>query len=411
MDPFSWCPEGGVPLNTLILLGIVALLAFIAPFFAKKLKLPIVVGEILFGVIVGIAIKLLSYADVNIDLSDHTVDVLSTLGFIMLMFMIGLENDFGDLKTLRRSEKIGTGLVIISSFLISLLAVFIMGLPMIVGLILGGVSVAVVIPVLKEMGLRNTRFGFRIMLLAQIADVVAIILISLVAASIAGWVALIYMIIIPIFFLMAFWIMDSLIWHRPRFMSKIFNPTDDSEMGVRAALAIMLIFYGLATFIGLEAILGAFLCGILFSAIFKEREVIIKKLMPIGFGFLIPIFFITQGLEVNIMEIAHPYSLFLILIFTLITVFSKVIPLMLARYFKHTWSDMSGSMLLGANLSVIVAGVRLGEEAGLLDEHLSSVLILYGVISCILFPTLFRKLQKRYMEDMLQNRDEDTEEI
>lgn len=396
-------------MNSLLLLGIVALLAFFAPFFAKRLKLPLVVGEILFGVIVGTIIHSLTYVGVNIDLTDGTVDVLSTLGFIMLMFMIGLENDFEDLRTLDRRDKLGTLLIISASFLLSMLPVILLGLPIIIGMIFGGVSVAVVMPVLKEMGLRNTRFGFRIMLIAQVADVAAIFLISLTAASITGTVALLEMIIIPVFFLLVFWIMDMLIWYRPHFMSKVFNPSDQSELGVRAALALMLIFYGLALFIGLEAILGAFLCGILFSAIFKERGGMMKKLMPVGFGFLIPIFFITQGLEISVLDLFNPYSIILLVIFTLITILSKAIPLLLSRYFKHDWSDISGAMLLGTNLSIVIAGVRLGEEAGMIDEGLASVLIIYGVASCILFPAIFRKLHRKYLSRYMENKEDDEE--
>lgn len=381
-----------------LVLALVAILAFQAPFFSKALKLPIVVGEILFGVVVGTIIALLGGFGLEISLTSDVLEVLSTLGFIMLMFMIGMENDLEKLKGLSRKEKWVTLLVITANFLIAVVPVVVFGLPIIVGLILGGVSIAVVLPVLKEMGLNKTGFGFKVMLLAQLADIAAIILISIFTASLNGWVAILEIMAIPFVFMILFWIMDMLIWYRPKVISRILNPNDQSELGVRSMLAIILIFYGLAFFIGMEAILGAFFAGMLFSAIFKERGAMMEKFMPLGFGFLIPIFFIYQGFEISFLSLIDPYAIGLLVIFTSVAILSKAIPLLVSRFFSHKWSDIGGALLLGTNLSVVVAGVNMGKRAGVLDDDVAAVLIMYGVISCILFPMLFKKIYKRYLE-------------
>lgn len=381
-----------------LVLALVAILAFQAPFFAKALKLPIVVGEILFGVVVGTIIALLGEFGLEITLTSDVLEVLSTLGFIMLMFMIGMENDLEELKGLSRKEKWATLLILIANFLIAVIPVIIFGLPIIVGLILGGVSIAVVLPVLKEMGLNKTGFGFKILLLAQLADIAAIILISIFTASLSGWVAIIEIMAIPFVFMILFWIMDMLIWYKPKVISRILNPNDQSELGVRSMLALVLIFYGLAFFIGMEAILGAFFAGMLFSAIFKERGAMMEKFMPLGFGFLIPIFFIYQGFEISFLSLIDPYAIGLLVAFTTVAILSKVVPLVVSRFFSHKWSGLGGAILLGTNLSVVVAGVNMGKKAGVLDDDVAAVLIMYGVISCILFPMLFKKIYKRYLE-------------
>jgi Kef-type K+ transport system membrane component KefB len=203
---------------------------------------------------------------------------------------------------------------------------------------------------------------------------------------------------IPLLFMIVFWIMDMLIWYRPKVISRILNPNDQSELGVRSMLAIILIFYGLAFFIGMEAILGAFFAGMLFSAIFKERGAMMEKFMPLGFGFLIPIFFIYQGFEISFLSLFDPYAIGLLIAFTAVAVISKVVPLIISRYFTHKWSDLGGAVLLGTNLSVVVAGVNMGKRAGVLEDDVAAVLILYGVISCILFPVIFKKIYKKYLE-------------
>ena len=322
-------------INPFLVLALVAILAFEAPFFAKKLNLPIVVGEILFGVIVGTLIAFLSFFGLEISLTSDVLEVLSTLGFVMLMFIIGMENDLEELRNLSQRERFAMMLILSANFMIAVAATTIFGLPIIVGLILGGVSVAVVLPVLKEMRLHRTGFGFKIMLLAQLADVIAILLISFFTASEGGWLPVLEVLLLPIVFLLLFWIMDLLIWYKPKLISQIMNPNDQSELGIRMTLAIVLIFYGLALFIGMEAIIGAFFCGMLFSTIFKERGAMMEKFMPLGFGFLIPIFFIYQGFEISFTDLANPYTLGILLIMTVIAIISKAIPLLLSRYFKH----------------------------------------------------------------------------
>ncbi|MGA1872234.1 MAG: cation:proton antiporter [Thermoplasmatota archaeon] len=390
-------------LDPFLVLTLVAILAFEAPFFAKALKLPLVVGEILFGVIVGTIIHILGEVGLNISLTSDVLEVLSTLGFVMLMFMIGMENDLEELKSLKRREKWSILLILTANFLIAVVPVVIFGLPIFIGMILGGVSIAVVLPVLSEMNLNRTGFGFKILLIAQLADIIAIILISVTTASLNGWLALLEILVIPLVFMALFWVMDLLIWYKPRVISRILNPNDQSELGVRSMLAIVLIFYGLAFFIGMEAILGAFFAGMLFSAIFKERGAMMEKFMPLGFGFLIPIFFIYQGFELSFLSLIDVYALGLLGLFTVTAVVSKVIPLVVSRFFSHKWSDLGGAMLLGTNLSVVVAGVNMGQKAGIIESEVASVLILYGIISCVVFPMIFKRIFRKYLEKYMMS--------
>jgi CPA2 family monovalent cation:H+ antiporter-2 len=123
-----------------------------------------------------------------------------------------------------------------------------------------------------------------------------------------------------------------------------------------------------------------------------------EKFMPLGFGFLIPIFFIYQGFEISFLSLIDPYALGLLVLFTSVAVLSKVVPLLVSRFFSHKWSNLGGAVLLGTNLSVVVAGVNMGKRAGVLDDDVAAVLIMYGVISCVVFPILFKKIYKLYLE-------------
>ncbi len=101
-----------------------------------------------------------------------------------------------------------------------------------------------------------------------------------------------------------------------------------------------------------------------------------------------------------------PRAIGLLILLLAVQVLSKLIPLLVSKFFKHSWSDIGGSLLLGTNLSVVVAGVKIGEEAGIIEDEISTVLILYGVLSCILFPMLFRRVFKKRLEKiMITDRD------
>jgi Kef-type K+ transport system membrane component KefB len=396
-------------MESLYILGLVAILAFIAPFFSRKLRMPIVVGEIIFGVIVGTIVHLYDYLGFSINLTNEPLEVLSTLGFVTLMFMVGMENDFDEVRSLSRRERIGTVLIITASFLICILFSVISGLHIIIGLMLGGVSIGVLNPLLREMGIIRTKFGFKVMLLAQLADILAIFLISIAAASTSGWIALLEIIAIPIIFLLVFWLMDVLIWNKPALMSRILDPRDQSEIGTRAALAIMLIFYVLALLIGVEAVIGAFMCGILFSALFKERGALMGKLMTLGYGFLIPIFFIYQGFEVSLLDLFDLWAIGLLVLLLLVSMASRLIPMVLSRYFTTKRTDIVGALVLGTNLSVVVAGVKIGKETGIIDDFMATVMILYGVISCVVFPMVFRKMFTKYLSHIIPTPEDNLE--
>jgi len=124
--------------------------------------------------------------------------------------------------------------------------------------------------------------------------------------------------------------------------------------------------------------------------------------MPLGFGFLIPIFFIYQGFELSFLSLIDPYAILLLVLFTFTGVVAKMVPLLVSKFFSHKWSDLGGAVLLGTNLSVVVAGVSMGQKAGILDNEVASVLILYGIISCVLFPSLFRRIFRKYLEKYME---------
>ncbi len=168
---------------------------------------------------------------------------------------------------------------------------------------------------------------------------------------------------------------------------------DPSEVGVRAGLALMIAFVAVSELLGMEAILGAFLAGALFSFVFREKGILETKLAGIGHGFFIPVFFIYVGVSFNLGALGNReiYPLLgQILILSLLVKAVASITLVATRFGPR---EIAGaSLLLATPLTLLVAIAALGLELGALDELESASIILVAVLSGLLFPTAFKKL-------------------
>ena len=155
-------------------LMLVVLLAFFVPvLLARFRRIPVVVGEIVAGIIVGPSILGLVHGD------DHTLELLAEIGFAFLMFLSGLEIDFSVLLAASKSKKktdkqpgtlglsgFSFGITLLSALAIGF-GLFSAGLvrdPWMMTLILSTTSLGIVVPILKERGLSSSRFGQTILL-------------------------------------------------------------------------------------------------------------------------------------------------------------------------------------------------------------------------------------------------------
>jgi len=182
------------------------------------------------------------------------------------------------------------------------------------------------------------------------------------------------------------------IWHYPERLSAWFKSDQPSEMGVRAAFALLLVFVAISEVADVEAILGAFLAGVMFSILFRGGTVLEQKLFGIGYGFLIPIFFISVGMQFDLGALAGG-GIYLVPVLLVIAFVVKLAPslLFLVRY--SVKDSLSAGVLLSSRLSLIIAMAAVGLELGLIDTTMESAIILLAIITCIICPTIFRKMQ------------------
>ncbi|PTK32267.1 monovalent cation:proton antiporter family protein [Staphylococcus hominis] len=385
-------------------LVIVVVAAFLTPIIVNRLNvtfLPVVVAEILMGIIIGNSFLGLVH-------KDEMLNILSTLGFIFLMFLSGLEIDFSAFKKdTRKRQGINKNEKNLPSHLQLALTVFslIMVLSIILAfafkwlgfvddvllmvIIISTISLGVVVPTLKEMNIMRTTIGQFILLVAVLADLFTMVLLTIYGGINGEGGGSIWLSAILIVFTAIFYLLGS-VFKRLNFMQRLMGGT--TQIGIRAIFALIILLVALAEGVGAEYILGAFLAGVVVSLL-KPDEEIIHTLDSFGYGFFIPIFFIMVGVDLDIPSLIKELSLLIIIpILILSFIVSKLIPVLFIRRWFDTKTTIASAFLLTSTLSLVIAAAKIAEELKAITSEMSGILILSAIITCVFVPVVFKKL-------------------
>ena len=385
-------------------LVIVVVAAFFTPILVNRLNisfLPVVVAEILMGVIIGNSF-------LNLVEKDSMLNILSTLGFIFLMFLSGLEIVFSAFKKDTRNRQgqsqedknvpshLNMALtVFIFIMIISIVLAYAfkwLGLVddvLLMIIIISTISLGVVVPTLKEMNIMRTTIGQFILLVAVLADLFTMVLLTVYGALNGQGGGSIWLSAILVVFTAIFYIIGILFKHMS-FLQKLMSGT--TQIGIRAIFALIILLVALAEGVGAEYILGAFLAGVVVSLL-KPDEELVQKLDSFGYGFFIPIFFIMVGVDLDIPSLIKEPAL-LIIIPVLIGAFliSKLLPVLFIRRWFDTKTTIASAFLLTSTLSLVIAAAKIAEQLKTISSETSGILILSAVITCVFVPVVFKKL-------------------
>ncbi|TCK05310.1 cation:proton antiporter [Phorcysia thermohydrogeniphila] len=384
--------------NSLLSIILISVGILFVPFLSKLLRIPVAVGEILYGIVLGKSF-------LNLIQPSQWLDFLSSFGFLLLMFVAGLEVKLKEISTLSLKTK----LVYIAVPLLAFLLAFFIGnkfsLPSLVSIAIGVVSVGIVVSVLREKSLLDTHFGKTVFLVGIVGEVISILTLTLFTLysefkfEFEFWLGILKLILYLIVARLVLLFLRSFVWWYPnRF--KFFFEKNPSEIGVRISLAVMFMLSVAASAIHIEPIIGAFIAGMIFATVFEDTESIEEKLSGVSFGFLIPIFFIYVGINFKVPEI-NPETLTLLGIITGASLLVKVIPsLLLVFEGVPLRKAVAGGFLLSAPLTLVIVTAELGKELGIIDEGLEGILILTAILTGILAPILFNfALKEERVED------------
>ena len=380
-------------------------LAAVVPLFSRRLKrlrIPIVVGEILAGMIVG-------RSGFNLIQESSTLDFLSTFGFTYLMFLSGLEVDFSTMAGRRKggqksllSHPAIMGVAVFAATLVGgNLAAFglerlgLVQTPLVMALILSTTSLGIVVPVLKERRLSNTDYGQALLLSALVADFATLLLVSVVVAAVSRGLTLDLLLVL---LLLAVFAAFSHIGRQAAQFPRLRLAIDElahatAQIKVRGAFALMVIFMVVAEGVGTEIILGAFLAGAAVSLLSdREGSHLHMKMDAIGFGFFIPIFFIMVGARFDLFSLfSSPKALLLVPVLVVVAYAIKFIASLLFKL-RFSWRETLGAgALLSSRLSLIIAAAAISLELGVIDDATNAAVILVAIVTCTVSPILFNR--------------------
>ncbi len=365
------------------------------PLVARRISTPAMVLEILFGVIIG-------QSGLKESFSGEWLYFLAHFGFLMLMFLAGLEIDFSAMRKESPQRLLIFGAMFFVTVFLSYGASRLMGYSMFLALVLSTTSLGLVLPTLRDLGLTRTPLGQSGLVSATLADFLT--LLGLTAYVLYHDYGLDWRMIKPVpvfaFFAATLWAVKLWTWWNPEKALSLLGESDPSELAVRAAFALLFVFVAISEFLGLEPILGAFLGGTIIAAVFPERGLLEKKLIGFSFGFLIPIFFIYVGTQFSIESIASLDIIILTLELLIAAIVIKILPSFMLRLggLSSKESIMVG-VLLSARLSLIIAATEIGVEKNILPAHLEPSIILVALVTSSFSPIAFRKMAKKWMPE------------
>lgn len=414
-------------LQILVTLVVLYALARLGSAVISRFGLPGLIGEILVGVVVANLV----IGDFNLmedlldmtmpepgDAEDHgsgvypIVYALAELGVIFLLFMVGLETKVSDLL---RSGK--------AAFFCALFGVivpFVMGFVLIMAtdgstnhaLFLGAAmvatSVGITARIIKDLNLMETREARIIIAAAVIDDVLGMIVLAIVKGmaesdgfSILGVVSITLQAVVFVLAIIAVckWVIPALY---DRIAARRTVSSDGrSRMSVNmlaVAIIVCLIMSAFAEVIGLAAIIGAFLAGMMFADHASEWG--LEEKVDSITTFLLSFFFLNVGLQVDISAIGGTSVLVLAIVTIVLAVISKLIGCSLGAKFGDRSLDGQSMRIIGFGMAprgevgIIVASIGLGLGAEVMSQELYAVVVLMSVVTTIIAPPLISKLFK-----------------
>src|SRR4051794_37575109 len=378
-------------MSTLTNLLIVVVVAFGAPFLLglfPRVRLPSVVLEIVAGIVIGPSA--LGIVEV-----DQAVTIIALIGLAFVLFLAGLEIDF---KKLRGPVLRLTGIAFAASFGLAVLvalglkAAGLVDAPLLVAIILCATSLGVLVPVLKDAGEIATTFGQLIIAAASIADFGAIILLTIFFSGEGGTGST--LLLLGSLFALAGIVLIVVrgAEHSVRIRAELLRLQDTTaQIRVRAALVLFVGFAAVADALGLEVILGAFIAGAIVSLADRDQAMthpdFRRKLEAIGFGFFIPVFFVSSGVRFDLDALRSPPSgVVMVPIFLAALVVVRGLPAVLYRHRLGPRKAAIAGLMQATSLPFIVAATAIGLQLRLIDAAGSAALIGAGLLSVLCFP-------------------------
>ena len=382
--------------TSITLILILSLLIWGSPFVAKTLRLPIPSVEIILGSIVA-----------YFGLIGHNqyFDLIAEVGFLYLMFLAGMEVD---LKEITRSPKDVIQKSILFLFLMLMISIsfgFIFGLNTIVIISMPLISIGLLATLSKVYGKEEPwiRLAFIAGVLGEILSIAALTIFD--AASTTGVnlelvIKIAYLLLFIVVIYILYKMLHLLFWWFPELKGILVPKADTSSQDIRLSMALFFILIAVMLSLDLELALGAFIAGIAISAFFHQEKALEEKMSSLGFGFLVPLFFIHVGASFDLNALPLEGVVSGALLITVLMLVSRVLAAVILKGISGSRDALLVALSLSMPLTLLIAVATIGYETNLLDLLTYYQLILASIFEILISMTAIKVLQtKKNKED------------
>jgi Kef-type K+ transport system membrane component KefB len=378
--------EAAIP--TLVLIALAAVLApIVAEWSRRFIAVPEVVIQIIFGILLGPSVLDLAHPN-------SLVTSLADFGLTYLMFLAGTELDLSVMRKGhlgRAAGSWGTSLVLALAVGVVLRATGLVLDHVVVALCLTTTALGTLLPILHDADVLHTPVGPSMLSVGAVGEFGPIVAVAVLLTNRDPRLTFVLLAAFVAVAVTAALLATQL--HPPRFialMRKHLHSTAQLPVRISVLLVILLVY--LAEELSLDVLLGAFAAGVVVRLFIQgeDSKPITSKLEAIGFGFLIPIFFIDSGIKFDLHALIHmPKVLLLVPMFTVIFLFTRSLPTW--AFFRDVLTKAEArslAVLSATGLPIIVVITSLGVSEHRMKPQNAAALVAAGMLSVLIYPLI-----------------------
>lgn len=398
---------------------------------AQRLNQPTVVGEILAGIILGPTVLstifpafghlLLPQAEqAGLNIQGYLLEVVSLIGAMFLLLITGLETD---LRLIKRHARTAIG-VSVGGILVTFSSGYLLGhaLPdsllgdpskrltfaLFVGTAMSISAIPVIAKVMMDLNLMRRDIGQTIIAAGMSDDTTGWILLSIVAGLAAGDAVTLGSVAQAVGSVMAFMVLSFTAgrWLVKKLLDFVQDNVQSKDRLLTLVVILTFAWGAITQALHLEAVLGAFVMGILFGTMPRLPEEVHHKLESIALAVFTPIFFAVAGLKVNLLNIfdfRHPQLIFIALAVIAVASVGKVLGTYLGARLvggRDHWTALAFGAGLNARGAMEIIIATIGLQLGILTQDMFSIIVLMALSTSLMAPTALRfVLSKVTMSD------------
>ncbi len=379
--------------SVLVIVGIAAVAGLVVMFISPKLAIPVVVVELLLGILIGP--EALDWAKI-----DPTTDFLGDLGLGMLFFFAGYEIDFDRIRGRPLSlGALGWVLSLVLAYGIGgiLAAAGVVLSYLYTGSALATTAIGTLIPILKDAGEIKTRFGTYLLAAGGMGEFGPILLITLILSTTNPLHEALILVAFVVIAVVTGLLAVSSAWKGWPLVERTLETS--SQVAVRLAVVLVFGLVALAAELGLDILLGGFVAGMITRLALRKREVGVleSKLTAVGYGLLIPFFFITSGMafDLDALTSSTEAALKMVLFVGLFLVVRGIPALLLYRGEFPAMRDRAAlAFYCSTELPLVVAITSIAVDQGHMKSSTAAGLVGAAIISTLVFPLVAMRLRR-----------------